>query len=309
LALVVLAACQPPAGSQTTRAAQAAQSFTLAELVGSWRWIHRTTEAGTTRIESERWTFLPMPNVPTKLVGRYVRHVDVRSDDRVVFQCNQRPTYQQRAVFDVEVEIAQGTFTVRETSYHADVSPCDHGFRKTGTYTATLAGERLDLRWGDLRLGGGAQTLWRVADATGALPGDPWSTTPEIEGAWRWDMTSFDAEGNVHDESEWWQITRRRETQLDLTYRRRVVVRSPDGKPITCAGTPTWSFDDAYVLEGQREEEHWHFYERATEPGDHPCLRVAPRRALDEATAEQLGDYLVLECRGKRRQVLYRPER
>jgi hypothetical protein len=63
------------------------------------------------------------------------------------------------------------------------------------------------------------------------------------------------------------------------------------------------------VLDGHREEEHWHFYERATEPGDHPCLRVTPRRALDEATAEQLGDYLVLEWRGKRRQVLYRSER
>jgi hypothetical protein len=29
---------------------------------------------------------------------------------------------------------------------------------------------------------------------------------------------------------------------------------------------------------------------------------------MDEATAEQLGSYLVLEWRGKRRQVLYRPE-
>jgi hypothetical protein len=88
-----------------------------------------------------------------------------------------------------------------------------------------------------------------------------------------------------------------------------VTVRSVDGSPIPCAGAPSWTFDDAYVLDGQREEEHWHFYERAAEPGDHPCLRVTPRRSLDEATAEQLGDNLVLEWRGKRRQVLYRPDR
>jgi hypothetical protein len=304
LALVVtIAACQPPgAGSPATRPAPPPQSFTLVDLVGGWRWLLRTTEAGTTRVEDERWRFRPMPNAPSKLVGRYVRTVEVRSEDRVVFQCNQRPLYTQRAVFDVEVEITQTGFAVHETDYHAETSPCDHGFRKTGNYSAELAGERLDLRWSD-----GVQTLWRTDDELQALPDDPW-TQPTIEGAWRWNMSSFDDEGNVHDEDEWWQITRRSDTQLDLTYRRRVLVRSPDGKPIPCAGAPSWSFDDAYVLDGQREEEHWHFYERASEPGDHPCLRVTPRRNLDEATAEQIGDYIVLEWRGKRRQVLHRPE-
>jgi len=38
-----------------------------------------------------------------------------------------------------------------------------------------------------------------------------------------------------------------------------------------------------------------------------PCLRTTPHRALDEATAEQIGDYLILAWRGKRRQILYRP--
>jgi hypothetical protein len=85
-------------------------------------------------------------------------------------------------------------------------------------------------------------------------------------------------------------------------------VRSADGKPIPCANAPSWSYDDAFVLSGQREEEHWHFYEHASDPGDHPCLRTTPHRGLDEATAEQIGDYLILEWRGKRRQILYRPE-
>ena len=39
-----------------------------------------------------------------------------------------------------------------------------------------------------------------------------------------------------------------------------------------------------------------------------PCLRATARRTLDEATAEQIGDFLVLEWRGKRREILYRPE-
>lgn len=303
LAILLLAACQPPgAGSPATRPAPPPQSFTLVDLVGGWRWMLRTSEAGTTRVENESWRFRPVPNMPSQLVGRYVRTVEVRSDDRVIFQCNQRPWYRQRAVFDVEVDIKDAGFAVRELEYHAEPSPCDHGFRKTGAYTAELAGQRLDLRWD-----GGVQTLWRVDDEARELPADPW-TVAKVEGSWRWDMTSFDDEGNVHDESEWWQITRRTETQLDLTYRRRVTVRSVDGKTIACAGAPSWSFDDAYVLDGQREEEHWHFYERATEPGDHPCLRVTPRRALDEATAEQLGDFLILEWRGKRRQILYRAE-
>ena len=87
-----------------------------------------------------------------------------------------------------------------------------------------------------------------------------------------------------------------------------MTVRSPDGKNLACAKAPSWSFDEAYVLRGQREEEHWHFYELAVEAGGHPCLGPTPKRTTDEATAEQIGDYLVLEWRGKRRQILYRPE-
>jgi hypothetical protein len=150
--------------------------------------------------------------------------------------------------------------------------------------------------------------LWQIDDAPSELPAAPWHDTFDPAGAWRWDASSVDEAGNVRDEHEWWQVTRRSDTRLDVTYRRRVVVRSADGKtPIACAGAPSWSFDDAYVLEGWREEEHWHFHELAVEPGDHPCLRATPKRNLDEATGEQIGDYLVLEWRGKRREILYRP--
>lgn len=302
--LVAIAACQPPgAGApNTTRPAPPVRMYTLSDLVGGWRWMLRTTEAGTTRVEDEAWRFRPGAR-PTELLGRYVRNVEVRSDDRVPFFCNQRPWYRQRAVFDLRVEITQTGFSISEEEYRAEPSPCDHGFRHVSTYTADLEGEQLRLKWD-----GGMQTLLQVDDTAAALPADPWPAKANVHGVWRWDATSFDDEGNVRDESEWWQITRRTDTQVDATYRRRVTVRSPDGAKIACANAPSWSFDDAYVLDGQREEEHWHFYERASDPGDHPCLRITPHRALDEATVEQLGDNLIAEWRGKRRQVLYRPD-
>ena len=305
LLLVAVAACQPPgAGTPTTRPAPPPRVRLLSDLVGGWRWLLRTSEAGTTRVESETWRFRPTPGAPTELSGRYLREVEVRSDDRVPFACNQRPWYRQRAIYDVTVEPTPGGFALRETDYHTEPSPCDHGFRRLGRY----AGRR---RRRALHAALGRRRPDRCGRSTATSPScrpSPWPSSPEVTGPWRWDATSYDDAGELRDESEWWEITRRDDTRLDISYRRRVTVRSPDGAAIACAGGPSWSFDDAYLLDGEREEEHWHFHERAYSPGEHPCLRAYPRRSLDEATAEQLGDYLVLEWRGKRRQVLYRPE-
>jgi hypothetical protein len=304
LLLALVPACQPPgAGTPTTRPAPPPRGILLTDLVGGWRWQWRTTEADTTRVETETWRFRPSIGIPTQLSGRYLRDVEVRSDDRVPFACNQRPWYRQRALYDVSVEATAGGVEVRETDYHTEPSPCDHGFRHLGAYTGEAAGDRLTLSWD-----GGSQTLWQTDGELTDLPISPWPSSPELTGSWRWDATSYDDAGNLRDESEWWQLTRRSETQIDATYRRRVTVRSSDGTPLACAGAPSWSFDDAYLLDGQREEEHWHFHELAADPGEHPCLKATPRRSLDEATAEQIGDYLVLEWRGKRHQVLYRPE-
>ncbi|MGE0398633.1 MAG: hypothetical protein AB7T06_18145 [Kofleriaceae bacterium] len=307
--VALVASCKSPGTPTHTKTTTPAEKpFALADVVGTWRWLLRTTSDGTTRIEDEEWRFRPGP-APTQLVGRYVRSVEVRSDDGVPFQCNQRPWYRQRAVFDVIVEPKPDVggksagFTITETAYRAEPSPCDHGYRHVGAYTAELAGDHLVLAWD-----GGTQSLLHIDRETPELAADPWPSTPALVGSWRWDATSFDDEGNIHDETEWWELTRRTDTAIDGTYRRRVTVRSPDGRDIACAKAPTWTFDDAFIFDGQREEEHWHFYERAVDPGDHPCLRTTPRRALDEATAEQRGDSLVLEWRGKRRQVLYRPD-
>ena len=302
-ALVALAACTPAAAAPKTHPAPAAQAYTLVDLVGGWRWAARFDEQGTSRVEDERWRLRPAPGEPLKLIGRYIRTVDVRSLDGVPFQCDQRPWYRQRAMFDVVVEPDRDGFVAHETAYTTEPSPCDHGFRKTGDYRVEPNGNRLVMKFD-----GGAQTLLQVDDDPSELPAAPWPAKYDPTGAWRWDASAYDDNGNVRDEHEWWQITRRTDTRLDVTYRRRVTVRSPDGSNIPCAGAPTWSFDDAYVLEGWREEEHWHFKELAVEPGDHPCLRATPKRNLDEATGEQIGDYLVLEWRGKRREILYRPD-
>jgi hypothetical protein len=302
--LALVAACRgPTASSPKAHAAPPGQQFALLDLTGGWRWVFHTTEAGTTRIEDEMWRLRPDPQAPLHLVGRYLRSVEVRSDDRTPFQCNQRPWYRQRGLFDVVVEQTGGELRVRETGYTTEPSPCDHGFRHLGEYRVEARGARMILHWDQ-----GSQTLYQTDDGPDPLPTVAWPNAYEPAGPWRWDASSYHADGNIQDEHEWWEITRRTATRLDLTYRRRVVVRSPDGANIACAGAPSWSFDDAYVLDGQREEEHWHFHELAVEPGDHPCLRTTPRRALDEATAEQIGNFLILEWRGKRREILYRPD-
>lgn len=295
-------ACQPP-GASSSHPVKPAHQVSLLDVVGNWRWMLRTEEAATSRVEEEQWELRSDPAAPARLIGRYLRTVEVRSTDRIPFDCNQRLYYRQRALFDVVGELQGTDLVIRETSYTAEPSPCDHGFRHMSQYKLEPRGNRMTLRWDK-----GKQTLWHVDGSTAPLRNAPWTDKPDPTGPWRWQMTSYDDDGNVRDEAEWWEITRRNDTRLDMTYRRRVTVRHPDGKPIACANAPTWTFDDAYVLSGQQEEEHWHFYELAVEPGDHPCLRTTPKRALDEATAEQIGDFLVLEWRGKRRQILYRAE-
>jgi hypothetical protein len=299
--LIAGSSCQPPAGPPVTRPAPPPHAL-LTELVGGWRWLLTTSEPGSTVVETETWRFRPAMGTPTQLSGRYIRDVEVRSDDRIPFGCNQRPWYRQRAIYDVTVEPIPTGFAVHEIDYHTEPSPCDRGFRRLGAYTAAAAGERLTLQWD-----GGSQTLWQTDDALAELPHSPWPAIPDITGPWRWDAIAYDSAGYLRDDSEQWEVVQRTDTRIDATYRRHVTVRSPDGAPIACAGgASSWSFDDAYVLDGQREDEHWHFYELAADPGQHPCLQATPRRSLDEATAEQIGDYLVLEWRGKRRQVLGR---
>ena len=207
IAGLALAACQPPgAGTPTTRPAPSPFQYTLTDLVGGWRWLLRTSDAGTTRIEEERWRFRKT-DTPTRLMGRYIRTVEVRSDDRIPFACNQRPWYRQRATFDVTVDLTPTGYVIKEGEYRAEPSPCDHGFRHVGSYTAELAGDRLNLKFD-----GGTQTLWQVDDQATDLPPDPWKNKPDLHGPWRWDAVSYDDDGNLRTEHEWWEFTKRTDT-------------------------------------------------------------------------------------------------
>jgi len=297
IVLLSLVACQPPAARQPPLVEQE----TLVDLVGSWRWLQRSEQDGAVVIEDEQWRLRPTPTA--QLAGSYLRTVEVRSTATLGFPCNQRPWYRQRALIDVIVEgDGASGYVARETGYTPEPSPCDHGFRHVTTYAVRPRGNRMELSWD-----GGAQTLWHVDSVSDAIT-QPWAAPPPSPtGAWRWQTHAYDDDGNVRAEAEWWDITRRTESRIDATYRRRVTVRSPGDATIACAGAPAWSFDDAYVLDGDREDGHWHFVERAVDAGRHPCLRATPQRTLDEATGEQIGEFLVLEWRGKRRQVLYRP--
>jgi hypothetical protein len=309
LALLAGASCRPSATPATTRAAPGlAAELDVLELVGTWRWLHRTAEPGVTRVEDERWRFAIAPGVPDQLVGRYLRDVDVRATDDVPFTCDQRTWYRQRASFDVTATLVPtGGLAITETGYRTEPSPCDHGFRHLGTYRGALVGDRLVLDFDDARGGGGGQqVLYKIDGAEGPLPDPPWPAQYPLAGAWRWDATTPDDDGNARDERERWELSVRGDGVLDGTYRRHVTIRSRDGATIACAGAASWSYDDTYVLHGTHEDEHWHLHEVAADPGAHPCLAPTPHRDLDEATAEQLGDALLLEWRGKRRQVLHR---
>ena len=298
LVLLAMVGCQGP--SSAPRAPLVEQDAMI-DMVGGWRWLHRTEQDGTVRIEDEQWRLRYTQG--SELAGRYVRTLEVRTTDALGFPCNQRPWYRQRALIDVVVELdGAGGYRARETGYSVEPSPCDHGFRHLTSYALEPRGNRMELSWD-----GGSQTLWQV-DAVATETASPWANAPTTPaGTWRWQTRSVDDDRNLREESEWWEITQRSETLLDATYRRRVRVHSSNGQAIACAGAASWTFDDAYVLTGEREDEHWHFVERGFDAGTHSCLAATPQRNLDEATAEVVGDFVVLEWRGKRRQVLYRP--
>ena len=187
LAVVALfLACQPPGGSPS-HPTKPAQQVSLRDFVGDWRWVFRAEESATARVEDEQWQLRADPAQPARLVGRYLRTVEVRSTDRVPFQCNQRLYYRQRALFDVVGELRGTELVLRETAYKTEPSPCDHGFRHLGEYHIEPNGNRITLRWDK-----GSQTLWQIDASAKPLQAVPWSETSDPTGPWRWQTTSYD---------------------------------------------------------------------------------------------------------------------
>jgi hypothetical protein len=175
--------------------------------------------------------------------------------------------------------------------------------RQLGTYLATLHGDELHLEWPD-----GDATLARALDDAPEPPPPPIAEPPA--GRWTWRITSWTRAGMIRDEYEDWELAAGDDGMLGGTYVREVTERSPDGQPIPCAGAPVWSFVDRYLVRGRPMEdgdEGWRLEEIDVIPGTHPCLAATPTRAMDTATVTTEGEHVVLEWRGKRRQVLARP--
>jgi hypothetical protein len=303
-----VASCRPP----TPRGPEAPQpgpdeAVALSKLVGSWEWKLETDQDGVHRIEHERWRFTLDPKAPAgalRAIGAYDRDVEFRSDDGVPFVCAQAPVYHQRARFQVTAEVGGDGATITETAYQVEPSPCDRGYRKLGSYRAAIdpRGAQLVLSWD-----GGSQALARVSDRPLAeVPPMP-GLHPRWNGAWTWSAHTMDDAGDLRDEREDWQITVGDNGVASATYVRTVTTTSATGRPIICAGTRRWTYVDRYVLDGHLDGDLLTLTEVAGDPGTHPCLATTPERTLDSAVAERNGDYLELEWRGKRRQVLRRP--
>ena len=304
--VLALVAALPAAGARAApRALPRSRSSTRSlDLVGGWRWLLRTERGRHDARRGRAWRFR------ARSAAADAARRPLRPHRRGPLRRSRAVPVQPAAVvppargFDVTVDVdADGGFAIHETEYRTEPSPCDHGFRHVGAYTAQLDGERLTLRWDD-----GTQTLWQTDDASAPLPEPTVAASRRRRTAvalGRDVATTTTATSATRPSGGRSRAAPTRALDAHVSPPRHRP-QSPDGKPIACAERADWTFDDAYVLDGQREEEHWHFYELAAEPGDHPCLRATPQRTLDEATAEQIGDYLMLEWRGKRRQVLYR---
>ena len=149
-------------------------------------------------------------------------------------------------------------------------------FATSATTRAELAGDRLALELGH---DGGRRRCGRSTTSTPSCPIAPWPATLDAD---RPVAVGRDVDRRRPATSATRPSGGRSRGAPTRSSTRRTAAASrsaaPDGKPIACAGAPSWTFDDAYVLDGQREEEHWHFHELAVEPGDHPCLRATPQR-------------------------------
>jgi hypothetical protein len=284
-----------------------------ATLIGEWRWVQLTEENGTRRTEDERWQFVPRPDAT--VAGRYLRDVTVQSTDGRVFDCNQAAEYRQRAVFELEL----AGDVIRELSYRTEASPCDHGFRKLGTYRVKVGEQQATLTWD-----GGEATLLRVGPPPGALAEPAWSgDRPTPTGAWTWNATWREPRGPRRAATETWAIaagtagtastastagTAGTAAVFTGTVTRTLETIDPDGATIPCAGADRWTETERITVELRRTGDLYRLRELEADAGAlHPCRATSPARVLDDATVEQRGDYLVIEWRGDRRQVLRRP--
>lgn len=285
----------------------------LDDLVGEWRWGHADGADGVRWVERERWWFADdrTSDPRTELRGRYVREVEFTSD-ATPFACNQRDRYTQRAVFDVTAALIDGVLHVTEQAYRAEVSPCDHGFRQLASYQLELGAVTATLSYD-----GGTQTLLRAGRAPAELPTPRWpGDAPTVAGAWTWQGTLLDEPaGERRLQTETWTLaldpSPDAASVLTGLVERTIEIQSADGSPRPCAAGAAYRLHETVTLAGQLVDDRYLLREidatQRFEPPDTTCRGDSTARIADSAFVEQVGDALILEWRGKRRQVLLRP--
>ncbi len=311
--LALLVACVDPNALPPSDLMQRSQAT---RAIGNWQSLSRSDQGPTTILEQEYWHIELDPTVAETLRGHYRRVVTFRNRDGALFACNQRSSYQQFTTYTVTGRLDQAPLTLRETAFEAEPSPCEHAFRRLTTYQVSIVGPTLGLQFAD-----GNQTLWPVPerDHLGALIADAAdshalhstlagrSGSAGLDGIWRSELTTMDERGDMRTEAEAWQFTESA-GQVWGTYRRDVTVRSSDGAPFQCARAPLYDYHDVieFTAHRQGETQEHELREIAIAADPAPCLAAMPGRALNQATFEKRGNYIVLDWRGKRRQVLYR---
>ena len=287
----------------------------LASLAGEWRWSHAGVDGEVSWIERERWYFTdgaaataaagPTEASPRTISGRYVREVTFTSIGEP-FVCNQSQQYVQRAQFDLSATVTGNQIDIVETTYRAEPSPCDHGFRSLGSYQAVLGATTATLRFPD-----GAQTLLRAGPAPTTLPTAVWpGEAPTLAGAWAW-RGVIHTDTERREQRETWSLVVADDGTVSGTTVRSVEIRDAAGLGLACAGGGPLRLDETVTMSGQPAEDRTLLREvdvaSSTVPAVHSCGAMASERVTDSAYAELFGDAVVLQWRGKRRQVLIRP--
>ncbi|MEZ4367059.1 MAG: hypothetical protein R2939_12360 [Kofleriaceae bacterium] len=311
LAIGLVACATPAARDRAPRLTPTTAPWALDGLRGEWRWLLAREAEGVRTVEDERWEFVDdrasSAAQAQALLGRYVRDVEFTSLDGSPFACNQAPRYRQRAVFELVATVEAGAVTIRETDARAEPSPCEHGLRTLTSYRAELGRATVGLTSPR-----GAQTLLRTGPGPATLAPVVWpGDAPVMSGAWTFAATTLGDADLVRDEVEHWQLTVDGDDHLAGTVEREIRYRTADGSAPACGGPTSWRLRERVRLEGQRDDDRYVLREaevlaRAVEPAAPGCPPGAAR-VLDSALVELAGDALVLEWRGKRRQVLLRP--
>ncbi|HEY3355776.1 MAG TPA: hypothetical protein VGQ83_21165 [Polyangia bacterium] len=225
------------------------------DLTGTWDWtVEEQNEDGDTRIEREEWH---LQQRGKEIGGFYDRVLTVQSGDGRPFECYRNTRYQKFTRFRV-AGVADGPVVqLRETDYETRPDPCDGGRRHMTSYTGSVDGPTLTLRWAP----SGLQVLKRRSGAavvaTAALTATP-APAPrpvprEVEppppppapianagGVWLWEWRAIDANGDERLEHEEWHV-RQRGRALSGHVDRTVRVVAGSGKAWPCSGNPAYT--------------------------------------------------------------------